>query len=221
MLQSWNCRGEDVVVNEDVDEWELEWPVTGPCDSVTVSDFKPGKWGLNSRLRPVLRGGGMVLTHYVITWLEMDGQHDIRGGSSSRPSALLKISQFPHGFTVRSINTKYHYYFDWGRRYSQVRFPAIHELFICPRPPCDYLLSPGPAQVHRWGEEGGSTNWTDQRWRRHLHVLPMNFSLWLNRNQAVNIFCHTKMSADIYLKMCLIGFIVNRKQYVDYKSSRS
>jgi hypothetical protein len=23
-----------------------------------VSDFKPGKWGLNSRLRPVLRGGG-------------------------------------------------------------------------------------------------------------------------------------------------------------------
>jgi hypothetical protein len=46
-------------------------------------------------------------------------------------------------------------------------------------------------------EEGGSTNWTDQRWRRHLHVLPMNLSLWFNNNQAGNIFCHTKMSADI------------------------
>jgi hypothetical protein len=33
-------------------------PITSPCDSVTVYDFKPGKRGLNSRLRPVLRGGG-------------------------------------------------------------------------------------------------------------------------------------------------------------------
>ncbi len=30
---------------------------------------------------PVLRGGG-VLTHYLITLLEMDGQHDTREGSS-------------------------------------------------------------------------------------------------------------------------------------------
>jgi hypothetical protein len=33
-------------------------PITSLCDSVTVSDFKPGKRGLNSRLRPVLQGGG-------------------------------------------------------------------------------------------------------------------------------------------------------------------
>jgi hypothetical protein len=44
--------------------------------------FKPEKRGLNSRLRPVLLGGGMVLTHYIITWLETDGQHDTHEGSS-------------------------------------------------------------------------------------------------------------------------------------------
>ena len=58
------AEGEDVLVNEDVDEWEPEWPVTGPCESLTVSDFKPGKQGLNSRPRPVLqRGGGEWFSH--------------------------------------------------------------------------------------------------------------------------------------------------------------
>ncbi len=109
--------GGDVVVDEDVDEWEPQWLVTGPSDSITVSDFKTGKQVLNSRLRPVLQGGGMVLTHYLITWLEMDGQHDTRGGSSSRPRALLKNFQFPHGFEVRPMNTKCYNYFDWGRQY--------------------------------------------------------------------------------------------------------
>jgi hypothetical protein len=42
-------------------------PITALCDSVTVSDFKPGKQGLNSRLKPILRGGVLVLTHYLIT----------------------------------------------------------------------------------------------------------------------------------------------------------
>jgi hypothetical protein len=91
-----NCRG-DVVVDEGVDEWEPKQLITVPCNSVMVSDFKTGKRGLNSRLRASAAGvgGGMVLTHYLITWLEMDGQLDTREGSSSRPGALLEIS-FPH-----------------------------------------------------------------------------------------------------------------------------
>ncbi len=87
-----NCRG-DVVVDEGVDEWEPKQLITVPCNSVTVSDFKPRKRGLNSRLRTsAAGGGGTVLTHYLITWLEMDGQLDIREGLSSRPGALLEIS---------------------------------------------------------------------------------------------------------------------------------
>jgi hypothetical protein len=31
--------GDDVVVDEDVDEWEPKLLITDPCDSVTVSDF--------------------------------------------------------------------------------------------------------------------------------------------------------------------------------------
>ncbi len=41
------------------DEGEPGVPITRPFDSVTVSDFKPRKRGLNSRLRPVLQGGGL------------------------------------------------------------------------------------------------------------------------------------------------------------------
>jgi hypothetical protein len=33
------------------------------CDSVTVSDFKPRKQGLNSRLRPYCEGGGCRFSH--------------------------------------------------------------------------------------------------------------------------------------------------------------
>jgi hypothetical protein len=59
--------GDDVVVDEDVDEREPPLLITELCDSVTVSDFKPGKQGLKSQLRPVLRRGGMFLTHYLFT----------------------------------------------------------------------------------------------------------------------------------------------------------
>ncbi len=127
--------GDDVVVNEDVDEWEPKLLITDPCDSVTVSEFKPtvtvskfkpGKQGLNSRVRPVLRGGGMVLTHYLITWLVMYGQLGTRDGSSSRPGALLEIFSFSKQIAVRL--TKYiHCFCDWVRRHSQVPFPAIQQ----------------------------------------------------------------------------------------------
>jgi hypothetical protein len=38
-------------------------PITALCDSVTVSDFNPGKQGLNSWLRPCCEGGGGVGSH--------------------------------------------------------------------------------------------------------------------------------------------------------------
>jgi hypothetical protein len=50
--------GDDVGVDVDVDEWEPKLLITDPCDSMTVSTFKPGKRGLNSRLKPILQGGG-------------------------------------------------------------------------------------------------------------------------------------------------------------------
>ncbi len=62
MLQSWICRG-DVVVDENVDEWEPKLLITGQCDSVTVSDFKPRKRGLNSRLQACTVGGGEWFSH--------------------------------------------------------------------------------------------------------------------------------------------------------------
>jgi hypothetical protein len=77
--------------------------ITDPCDIVTVSDIKPGKQGLNSWLRPILQGGGgSVLTHYLITWLETDGQLGTRDGSSGRPGALLEIS-----FPTKNSSTPY------------------------------------------------------------------------------------------------------------------
>ncbi len=52
---------DDVVIDVDVDEWEPRLLITDPCDSVTVSKYciKPGKRGLNSRLKPILQGGGV------------------------------------------------------------------------------------------------------------------------------------------------------------------
>ena len=91
LCSNLELAGGDVVVDVDEDEWEPRLLITDPCDSVTVSKFKPGKRGLNSRLKPILRGGVSVLTHYLITWLETDGQLGTRDGSSGRPGALLKI----------------------------------------------------------------------------------------------------------------------------------
>jgi hypothetical protein len=53
--------------DEVADEGEPSVPITCPCDSVTYLIVKPRKRWLNSRLRPVLRGGAMVLKHYLIT----------------------------------------------------------------------------------------------------------------------------------------------------------
>ncbi len=118
--------GVDVIVDEDVDEWEPELLITSSCDSVTVSEFKPGKRGLNSRPRPVLHGGGGDGSHTLpnhVTGKGRSTRHSWRVIKPTRGTA--KNFQFPHGFAVRSMNTKYYYYFDWGRWYNQVLFPVI------------------------------------------------------------------------------------------------
>jgi hypothetical protein len=77
--------------------------ITDPCDSVTVSDIKPGKRGLNKSAQAhTAGGGGSVLTHYLIMWLETDGQLSTRDGSSGRPGALLEIS-----FPTQNSSTPY------------------------------------------------------------------------------------------------------------------
>ncbi len=116
MLQSWTCsRGWCRR------RWRCRWvrtkmPITALCDSVTVSDFKPGGRGLNSRLRSILQGRGvLVLTHYLITWLGMDGQRGTHDGSSGRPGALLQIF-FPTQNSSTPYLTYIHCFCDWGRR---------------------------------------------------------------------------------------------------------
>ncbi len=56
----------------------------------------------------------------------MDGQHDTRGGSLSRPGALLEIFFFTQ--IVVRLTKSMHCFCDWGRRYNQVRFPAIQKV---------------------------------------------------------------------------------------------
>ncbi len=45
-------------------------------------------------------------------------------GHQSWPGALLKISN-SHMVCSTPMNIRWYYYFDWGRRYYRVRFPAI------------------------------------------------------------------------------------------------
>jgi hypothetical protein len=64
---------------------------------------KPGKRGLNSQLRPVLRVGG--------TGSDTLPYHVTGNGRSTT--------------LVKGHNQRYIIIFDWERRYSQIRFPAI------------------------------------------------------------------------------------------------
>jgi hypothetical protein len=85
--------------------------------------FKPGKRGLNSPFIFLAGGGGG--SHTLPNHLTGNGrstQHS-RRVITLRPGALLEISfLFINSSTpIKSI----HYFCDWGRQYSQVRFPAI------------------------------------------------------------------------------------------------
>jgi hypothetical protein len=72
MLQSWNCRR-----GWCCRRWRCRWVRTTITDHRSVWQ-RCGIWGLAQKTS----GGGGVLTHYLITWREMDGQHDTRKGSS-------------------------------------------------------------------------------------------------------------------------------------------
>ncbi len=120
MLQPWSCRrvwcrGRVMrsMMNEN-QKSQSQVHVT----ALRCLRGKPGKRGFNSRLWPVLRGGGLVLTHYLITWLEMDGQHNT-------PRTARNFFNFPHDSST-PYNELYVIICYRGRRYSQVRFPAIH-----------------------------------------------------------------------------------------------
>jgi hypothetical protein len=105
------------------------------CQSATALwylRFKPGERGLNSPLTCPAGGGGErggcgsnTLPNHV-TGNGRSTRH-LRRVITLRPSALLEISFL---FIVSSTPIKsIHYFCDWGRRYSQVRFPAIQELY--------------------------------------------------------------------------------------------
>ncbi len=112
LCSNLELAGGDVVVDVDEDEWEPRLLITDLCDSVTVSKFKPGKRGLNSRL---------VLTHYLITSLETDGQLGTRDGSSGRPGALLKIF-FPTQNSSTPYLTYMHFFVTGEDEYSRYNY---------------------------------------------------------------------------------------------------
>ncbi len=58
-------------------------------------------------------------------WLEMDGQHDTRNGHHAETRRTARNFFSFHMVAVRLIITVL-YFCEWGRRYSQVRFLAIH-----------------------------------------------------------------------------------------------
>ncbi len=88
--------------------------------------FKPGKRGLNSPFTcPEWGGGGSHTLPNHVTGSGQSTRHS-RRVITLRPGALLEISfLFLNSSTpIKSI----HYFCDWGRRYSQVRFLAIQLL---------------------------------------------------------------------------------------------
>ncbi len=96
-----------------------------------------------------------------------------RGVITLRPSELLEISLIL--FTIAARQTKLYlryYFFDWGRQYSQVRFPAIHSvplIALCPlydtlsplQPsvPCASLCTVGGLIMARFAKIYGWENW--------------------------------------------------------------
>jgi hypothetical protein len=84
--------------------------------------IKPGKRGLNSPFTCPEWGG--VLTHYLTVTGSKRSTRYSRRVITLRPGALLEVSFLflNSSAPIKSI----HYLFDWGRRYGQVRFPAIH-----------------------------------------------------------------------------------------------
>ncbi len=118
-----NLQGDDVIIDEDVDEWEPKLLITGSCDSMTVSDFKPGKRGLNSRLRPVLRGGNG--SHTLPNHVTGNGRSTRYSRWVIKPTLRTARNFLCHTNSSTPLLNYIHCFCDWGRRYCQVRFPAI------------------------------------------------------------------------------------------------
>jgi hypothetical protein len=83
---------------------------------------KPGKRGLNSRLRPVLWGGGIVLTLPNRDWKRTVNMTLAKGDHTKTWRTARNFLMF-HMVVVRLNNKRYIIIFDWGN--SQVRFLAI------------------------------------------------------------------------------------------------
>jgi hypothetical protein len=75
---------------------------------------KPRKKGLNRRLKPVLQGGGLVLTHYLITWLGKgwSTRHSWRV-ITLRPGTLLEFILFFTWSSTPNKNVHYYFYHYW------------------------------------------------------------------------------------------------------------
>ncbi len=94
MLHSWTCRG-----------WcrhRCRWgwvrttmPITALCDSITVSDFKPGKRGLNSRPMPYCRGG-RVGSHTLPNHMTGNGRSTRYSWRVIRPTRRTARNFFSH-----------------------------------------------------------------------------------------------------------------------------
>ncbi len=121
-----NLQGGDVVVDEDVDDWEPKLLITGPCDSLTVSDFKPGKRGLNSRLHACTAGGGGNGSHTLPNQVTGNGRSTRHSRWVIKPTWRTARNFLSHTNSSTPLLNYIHCFCDWGRRYSQVRFPAIH-----------------------------------------------------------------------------------------------
>ncbi len=106
--------------------------------------FKPGKQGLNTQSALTCTAGGAG-SHTLPNHVTGNGRstRHSRWIITLRPGALLNFFySFPTVAVCLIITI--HYFCDWGRRYSQVRFPAIQE--VCPLLGCqaDFKVTHGP-----------------------------------------------------------------------------
>ncbi len=125
LCSNLELAGGDVVVDEDVDEWEPKLLITGQSDSVTVSDFKPGKWGLNSRLHACTAGEGNS-SHTLPNHVTGNGRSTRHSRWVIKPTRRTARNFLSHINSSTPLLNYKHCFCDWVRRYSQVRFPAIH-----------------------------------------------------------------------------------------------
>jgi hypothetical protein len=91
--------------------------------------FKPGKWGLNSPFTCPAGGGGFSHITLSRDWKWTVNTTLVKGHhAETRHTARNSFSFQRQQYT----NNIYTLFCDWGRRYSQVRFPAIQRQHVSP-----------------------------------------------------------------------------------------